>query len=191
MDSHNQLAVKEGYEILNYEENTLFLKMGMYIYSNQGFSNFGNYMIKLNKFKNELDNLLLEYYCYYDLNYVQEIKSQMEKIVSCMDLFKIDIYQNFLENSPEYTWSVNEYFKVKKSNPDEINPYKNEGLCVSKLQVEWVKINYQMEKYYNSIKEDFNKNLNKTTKPSGILGRIYNAITGIHEHVDINTIVTY
>ena len=191
MDSHNQLAIKEGYEILNYEENTLFLKMGMYIYSNQGFSNFGNYMIKLNKFKNELDNLLLEYYCYYDLNYVQEIKSQMEKIVSCMDLFKIDIYQNFLENSPEYTWSVNEYFKIKKSNPDEINPYKNEGLCVSKLQVEWVKINYQMEKYYNSIKEDFNKNLNKTTKPSGILGRIYNAITGIHEHVDINTIVTY
>ena len=191
MDSHNQLAVKEGYEILNYEENTLFLKMGMYIYSNQGFSNFGNYMIKLNKFKNELDNLLLEYYCYYDLNYVQEIKSQMEKIVSCMDLFKIDIYQNFLENSPEYTWSVNEYFKIKKSNPDEINPYKNEGLCVSKLQVEWVKINYQMEKYYNSIKEDFNKNLNKTTKPIGILGRIYNAITGIHEHVDINTIVTY
>ena len=191
MDSHNQLAIKEGYEILNYEENTLFLKMGMYIYSNQGFSNFGNYMIKLNKFKNELDNLLLEYYCYYDLNYVQEIKSQMEKIVSCMDLFKIDIYQNFLENSPEYTRSVNEYFKIKKSNPDEINPYKNEGLCVSKLQVEWVKINYQMEKYYNSIKEDFNKNLNKTTKPSGILGRIYNAITGIHEHVDINTIVTY
>ena len=191
MDSHNQLAIKEGYEILNYEENTLFLKMGMYIYSNQGFSNFGNYMIKLNKFKNELDNLLLEYYCYYDLNYVQEIKSQMEKIVSCMDLFKIDIYQNFLENSPEYTWSVNEYFKIKKSNPDEINPYKNEGLCVSKLQVEWVKINYQMEKYYNSIKEDFNKNFNKTTKPSGILGRIYNAITGIHEHVDINTIVTY
>ena len=191
MDSHNQLAIKEGYEILNYEENTLFLKMGMYIYSNQGFSNFGNYMIKLNKFKNELDNLLLEYYCYYDLNYVQEIKSQMEKIVSCMDLFKIDIYQNFLENSPEYTWSVNEYFKIKKSNPDEINPYKNEGLCVSKLQVEWVKINYQMEKYYNSIKEDFNKNLNKTTKPIGILGRIYNAITGIHEHVDINTIVTY
>lgn len=182
MEDKKQIALYEGWEVLHYDNDTLFLNMGKLIYSNQGFVPFSQYYLKINTFKNELDIMLLEYYCYLDLNYTKGIKENIKKLIYLMDTFKIDIYQSFLEGDIENSTKINEYFYKKKSDVGELDPEKNGRLCVSKLQVEWAKINYEMENYYESIKKNINRPIEKKLqKGQGIMGRFFNAIASVSE----------
>ena len=74
--------------------------------------------MRVNQFKNDLDQSLLEYYCYLDIKYTEGINQQIKKMINLMDTFKIDIYDSFLvlDRDTESITKINEYFQEKKQH---------------------------------------------------------------------------
>ena len=186
MANNLQLARQNNYEVIEFRNNNLFLQIGKKICREQGINNFNKYYMRVNQFKNDLDQSLLEYYCYLDIKYTEGINKQIKKMINLMDTFKIDIYDSFLvlDGDTESITKINEYFQEKKANIDDMDPQKNGRLCVSRLQEEWLRINFDIENYYEEIRAEINRPIKKVTQTLSIMDRFISAISSVSEVMD-------
>lgn len=171
-----QLAIPKRGDIIQGNNLYVFYRLAIKIYEEQGYGNFSSYFLKLQTFKQNMDEHLLKYYCYNDIKYMDGVKQIANDLVYLIDSFKIDIYQSFLGTDSENIRQINDYFLDKKSNINNIDPKQNGNLCVSKLQVDWAMILHQIENYNEKIKLDINESIKKPSQSISIWGKIYKAI---------------
>lgn len=153
-----------------------FIILAKYIYQMFSFEELNKFYMNTKSFKRDLDELLLQYYEYLELEETDEqlkvINQLLELICEYNSSFNSLIFDN--ESLIEI---IGDYFKDKKKDINCIDPDKNEGYIVSELQLEWAQRTYLIENYYNEIVAQNNKKVEKCINKKSFKSLMYQSVT--------------
>lgn len=153
-----------------------FIILAKYIYQMFSFEELNKFYMNTKSFKRDLDELLLQYYEFLELEETDEqlkvINQLLELICEYNSSFNSLIFDN--ESLIEI---IGNYFKDKKKDINCIDPDKNEGYIVSELQLEWAQRTYLIENYYNEIVAQNNKKVEKCVNKKSFKSLMYQSVT--------------
>ena len=155
--------VEEIQNKISLYQSDLFIGYAEYLYKLQGYDSLNDYYSETKKFKNDLDEILLDYYTAIDFNDIQEQQTLLMDIIYLVDNYKINIL-NISGNKETYCNYISEYFRDKKDTLSNLDHTQNDNSIVSRIQQEWAIRLYKLDEYYKIIAEENSACLEKKNK---------------------------